>query len=269
MKKLLFILSCGLMFLHGAEILKPSDASQWFKIRGADPVKLEEIDGENVFVIRGVGDYRSRDFLKIVPGKSYLLSGEFKSAEKSVPAKLFFGLYENDKNGKLITSAYVFAIKDTQTKLLDAAPAGTVTLKVKDASKWQTKVGSCAAFNVKSDFSDLPNPRLSPKIKSVAKVDNGYLLTLAEPLKHSYPAGTAIRQHRFAGSYHYTAGNKMLTADWQSFSIIITGTAAYGVPVQRWWRGIDSAALLILANYGGGSDSVMLMKNLKLEELTR
>lgn len=269
MKKLLALLLSSFSLLHAADIIAPESVDQWQKIRGDYTIELVQDGGLTAFLIRGVCDIRSQQMLTIDPRKTYKLTGEFRAADGTVPAKIFFGVIELDANNSLITSNNVFSIKGSETILAADVKPGDTQIKIRDASKWQRNVPCSVAFNAAADFSDLPNRTLSPAVQAITENDGIYILTLASPMRHAYSAGTPVRQHRFAGSYHYTHGNKQLTTQWQSFSIIIHGQASYGVPTHRWWRGVKQAGLLLLANYGGNADSAMLIRNIKLEELTR
>ncbi len=269
MKKLLAIAFSTVSILHATEIIAPSSPDQWQRIGGRYSMEVVEDGGVPVFSVRGPADIRSQMMLTIDPRKTYKLSGEFRAADGTVPTKIYFGVMELDVNGRLVSSNDVFAIKDSDTVLSADAKAGDTVIQVRDASKWQQNVSSSAAFNIAADLSDLPNRDISPAIKSITRNADFFTLHLSAPLRKNYAAGTPVRQHRHAGSYHYTHGNKQLTHQWQSFSIIIHGQVTYGVPTHRWWRGAQRAGLLVLVNHGGNADSVTLMRNVKIEELTR
>ena len=127
------------------------------------------------------------------------------------------------------------------------------------------------AFNAKKNLSDLPNFDLSPKIKknSARKNSDGTLrVTLSEPLKSAYPAGTSVRLHSADAMHIYAAGkNAMLTDQWQELSGVISGEAVRGAVSDQWWHGTKSAGVIF--RYAGKAipDGVIEFRNIKVELL--
>lgn len=251
-------------------ILAPRQAGDWKRINGNAEIGMIQEDGEAILQIRGVGNYRTSDVLPVQPEKIYKLSGEFKAGAGTVPAKLFFGLVPLDARQRQIASGEICAVPGTDTQLAADANAGDAAIRIVNGSKWRENAPFIAAFKTGPAYSDLPNRNLSPTVKTVVRNNGCHEVTLAAPLKQSYPAGTGVREHRHASTYPYSAaGNRQLSGEWQEFSAIIKGEAVYGAPFTQWWRGARNAALLVLANSGGNGKSVLLMKNIRLEELTR
>lgn len=270
MKTLLTTLIAGsaALVMAAETALAPSQISDLKKINGAGTLT---VNADKVFELKGVANFRSSAVLPIDPKKTYKLSGEFMAKNDTVPSILYFGVIAlNDKKQNII-SEYVFGVKGTETELAEDAKAGDMELKVKDCSKWKFPRGQ-VAFNVKADLSDLPNKEISPAIKSYQKAGDIYTVTLTKPLKKAYPKGTAIRHHRSAGTYLYSAAaGKKLTNQWQTFSATINGVSPITDPVayRKFWYTTSNASILILGNFAGKADAVMLFRNLKLEELTR
>ena len=263
------LMSC-LLLSAGENVLAPRLTGDWERINGSSEISMIQMDGEAMLRIRGVGNYRTNAVLPVQPGKIYKLSGEFKAGESTVPARLFFGMVPLDAKLKQIASGEVFAIPGTETQLAADANAGDTVIRIIDGSKWKENAPFTVAFKTGPAYSDLPNRNLSPTVKNVSRKNGWHEVTLASPLKQSYSSGTGVREHRHASTYPYSAaGNRKLSGEWQEFSAIIKGEAVYGTPLTQWWHGTRNAALLVLANSGGNGDSVLLMKNIRLEELTR
>lgn len=175
-----------------------------------------------------------------------------------------------DSGRNPISSGSVFAVPKTDTALAADAKKGDTVLKVTDASAWLAKGLFSVAFKTLPELKDLPNRNLSPSVKSIRKNGTLWEITLSGGISADYPAGTGIREHRHASTYPYSAaGNEVAPEEWNSFYAILKGEAISGAPFHQWWRGTRYAAIGILANTDGSPDSILLIRNLKLEELTR
>ena len=258
--------TAALVMAAGTSII-PAQVSDFQKINGKGELTL---NADKVFEIKGSANYRSAAALAIDPNKTYKLSGEFMANGKS-PSVLYFGLITLNDKKQSIYSEQIFAVPGTETVLAEDAKVGDKEIKLKDCSKWKFK-GGHVAFNVKDDLSDLPNKSLSPAIKSYVKSGDIYTITLSTPLRKAFSKGTAVRQHRAAGTYLYSAAaSRKLTNQWKTFSAIINGVSPKENPVasKKFWYTTKYSKILILGNYGGKADSVLLFRNVKLEELTQ
>lgn len=269
MKTLLSALLVGsaalIMAAESSIVMKKTADFQ--KINGPGVLTVKD----NVFELKGAANYRSKDMFAVAPGKSYKVTGEFKAKDGTKPAILYFGIVPFNAQKRQIYSETVYVVKGTNTELASDVKVGDTVLKAKDCSKWRFK-GSVIAFNAKADFSDVPNSNLSPVIKDIKKDGDVYTITLTRPIRKAYPKGTAIRQHRPAGTYQYcAAAGRRLTNQWTTFSAVMTGEAPKdgGLMSKKWWHGTRNVRLLLLGNYGGNNDSVLQFRNVKIEEISR
>lgn len=269
MKTLLSALLVGsaALLMAAETALTMNKTTDFQKINGTGVLTLKD----NVFELKGPMNYRSKGVFAVDPGKSYKVTGEFKAKDGTKPAILYFGIVPFNAQKRQIYSETVYVVKGTNTELTADVKVGDTVLKAKDCSKWKFR-GSVIAFNAKADFSDVPNSNLSPVIKDIKKDGDVYTITLTKPIKKAYPKGTAIRQHRPAGTYQYcAAAGRRLTNQWTTYSVVMDGEAPKdgGLMSKKWWHGTRHVRLLLLGNYGGNKDSVLQFRNLKIEELTR
>ena len=139
--------------------------------------------------------------IKINPCKKYQVSVKIKQFGEN-PALVYIGFIPYTAKGIFIAPEHVTTIENSSTTLTAAAAKGDKTLTVKDASKWGNGKYYHVAFNAKEDMSDIPNFDISRMIAKIQKKDNGYLVTLTQPLTKAYPAGTVVRQHRSGRTYY-------------------------------------------------------------------
>jgi len=207
------------------------------------------------------------------PQKKYRLSGEFRVS--GVPGNklenFYFGFIPYAANNTVIAPEMIRPMDIGIYFLAENAKAGDTHLTIKSAD-WQINTAHmCIAFNAKKNLSDLPNFDLSPKIKknSARKNSDGTLrVTLSEPLKSAYPAGTSVRLHSADAMHIYAAGkNAMLTDQWQELSGVISGEAVRGAVSDQWWHGTKSAGVIF--RYAGKAipDGVIEFRNIKVELL--
>ncbi|MFA6103954.1 MAG: hypothetical protein WCV67_12880 [Victivallaceae bacterium] len=258
------ILAGNALSAGDAAALNPKTSGEWlcnWSDKGS--AALTAAEAENALACKGVTALSSKTAVQIDPEKSYKLSGSFKLAPDSKPSKFYFGIMPLNDKGQLISSESVGAIADTETELAaDCNPDDTV-VKIKNGDKW--KVGQFFMIAFKADDSgkkaDLPNTELSGwNVVKVEKNGDVFDLTLKNKCGKKYAAGTKIREHRCGGTYIYIgADNKDVTADWTE--------SAAAFKKADLWPGTCGAKILILANYGGKPDQVMMMKDVKLEEV--
>ncbi len=197
-------------------------------------------------------------------------------------SKIYFGYVPYDENKNIIVRRYVFDIAGTDTSLYDDVKSTDTTLKVLDASKWNTASSyyRYVAFNTDNsgNFNDMPNSNLSNKmgvkdvcnITVVDKTDYWEVnLCGGQTVGVSAVAGTNVRQHQDGGTYMYTAaaGNKPGTS-WTKYSSTTQGEDTTSTNLSKWWRGTKYAKILFLMNYGDSSgnsktrvDDIILTSN--------
>lgn len=166
-------------------------------------------------------------YISVDPSKKYRLSGKFRlvnpPAEKA--GKLKFGIESYDKNKRSIQPENTTVINRTATTLVSAAEYGQRTVTIANGKAWRIVPNfSYIAFNVKDDFSDLPN-RTTVAITAVKMQPDGKaVLELKEPLRAFYAANTKVRMHHRLSAFLYGGAlNKALTGEFQEISGVFTG----------------------------------------------
>lgn len=237
-----------------------------------DPSKAAQIktDENGVIETKGQLIIYSRDFITINPAKKYRLSGQFRCAPGTKSNRFFFGFEPFDASRKSIQPIMVGVVSGTETELAAPCKPADKTIKVVDASMWQTGSKYCVAFNIDPAGADLPNRTLSATgVKALKAAGSAYEVVLDKPCGVSASAGTKIRLHQTGSTYIYPAAEyKETPAEWQDFSGVISPEIASGSPHDAWWKGTKSCRIIILANYGQGAvDAALQVKNIKLEEM--
>lgn len=196
----------------------------------------------------------AKKFLATEKGKHYRLSGEFKTADGTVPNQVLFGIMCFDQNRKVIADLHVNAIKNTDTVLAEDAPVGSQKIKIKNGSNW--KKGRFIQFNSLPDRSDLPNRNILPgTCRRIFQRDGYAEVTLSEPIKSALSAGTGLRQ-TVQGGYLYAGGIFRSSTQWKKHAGVI----------KEFWPGTAFVKIIILANYDGSvsGESILLFKNIQL-----
>ncbi len=235
-----------------------------------DFVKASSVDAsENgpLFFKGGSGILISKEQVKIDPAKKYRISGEF-CLKGGKPVTLYLGFVPCDKNNERILPNAVLGCNKTLTTVAENAKKGAKVVKVKDASKWNTKSPySYIAFKAAENFSDMPNRdvvhTVAPNARKAGAV---WEIALKERLKADIAAGTAVRQQFDGSAYVYTAGSFKTVGVWTTRSGIITGTAANGTPCNKFWKGTESVQIVIVIS-GGDKLSETEFRNVKVEEV--
>ena len=259
-------LSVGLLAAACAGILSAEDIFVQSEPADFAPVK-RIVKAEDAFSVKGLGTILSAKSFTLDPAKKYQISGEFcQKGGKQVTLYLGFAPY--DAKGRGIASNMVNIVKGTQTEVAADAKKGDKTVKVKDASKWNTKTPyGNIAFGVKEDFSDLPNSyRLATVKPNAQKQGEVWEILLRKPLAKDISAGTPVRQHQDGSSYMYTAGYRKLTDQWVTMKGSISGISPYGLTWTKMWKGTAKVKVLILIS-SGDSTSEVSFRNIKVTEV--
>ncbi len=227
-------------------------AEKWAGSQGTQLTK----DG---LAIRGSGYLISGIRWTIDPAKTYRLCGSFKASVKA-PQKsnyFFFGLSCNDSSNQYIHPAMINTVDGTETTLKKAANAGDTQIEIADNANWILNNGR-VAFNVKTDYSDLPNHNIVP-IKAI----DGNTITLSKPLEKSYHAGTAVREHRTSDNYMYCFQKWPLSDEnWADVKCVVSGESLYGITKDKFWHGTRSVQAIMLTDQQN-----VLFKDIRLEEV--
>ncbi|QSH41232.1 hypothetical protein P0136_09100 [Lentisphaerota bacterium ZTH] len=206
----------------------------------------------------------SPNFMKVEDVTNYRLSGWFKSAGKG-PAVLYFGLIMYDRDFKEIKRKEVTVVQDTETKLVADAKFGDIKLMLFNCDKWvmserminQNRL--LVAFDIKKNFTDLPNRNLGGPIAKFEKKGKLYEVTLKRPLQKTFNSGTMVRQQLNYGGYQYCAAlEKNISDDWEEITADIKGIAQKGAPDNMFWPGTKYVKVVILANYSMNKDAKTL-----------
>ncbi len=258
------LLTVGCATAFAAEVLKPAEQKDFQK-----DARLSF--GEGVFACKGnTVILMSSGSFQIDPAKKYKISGNFRAKPGTEPSNLFFGYVPLDEKGAAIPSSSINTFANTETELAEPAKVGDTVLKVKDASKWNTKAAyGLVAFNAKPDLSDLPNKETVDAVPGkIEKKDGFWEITLKAPLKKAYDKGITVRQQTHGATFIYNAAaSRKLTGDWQTFSGTISGQAKVGNIHSQWWPGTKAALILIGANYGAKGNAETEFKDIVVETI--
>ena len=200
--------------------------------------------GEYEFV--SAGKRSSGSLVAVSPGRSYILSGEFKA--ESGTADLSFGLEVLDKQKRPIQPHMVRFVPGTETAVMADAEKGDKTLLI--GSKWSPNNGRIVVFDAKKDLSDLPNRRFGYYIDKCEPEGENWKLTLSRPLPFDVKAGTLVRQHADGHSLH-AAHKQTLGNEWRTFRKVISPGARYAYDSSVWWPAVRYARIFMLAPAGG------------------
>lgn len=185
--------------------------------------------------------------LNFDPKAKYTFTFDYKTVPNKKSAILYAGFFCYDKNGKQIFHHNVTHVPKSFTTLTKAVKAGDKTVAIKDGSKWRK--GTFIAFNAKANFSDLPNFEVYGYIQKAEKKGNEWILTLSNPVRKAYPAGTAIRNHR-PGGYVYT-NHGVPAAAWKTCKGSKQGVNKLGHDntITNFWPGTVKIRPIILTNW--------------------
>lgn len=157
------------------------------------------------------------DMFKLEKGKKYEFSGvalcEKNISHIAMEVRLF------DINRRIIHPHLVNAAKGTEAKLVKPAVKGEKSFVIENNPKWlNNKRYILAAFNAKTDLSDLPNRFCEYYVRKCEKTAEGLKITLSRPLSRNYPANMLVRLHGDAG--------------WMRFNPAVIGASVKGVPFK-------------------------------------
>ncbi len=256
------ILAVNAVFADESAALNPKSNSEWLcNWSEKNNIVLTAVEAENALACKDNTIMISKSAITVDPEKSYQISGSFKLAPDSKPAKFYLGIMPLNYKGQQISSESVGAIADTDTELVADCNADDTVIKIKNGDKWQCGPGSMIAFNTDDSGkkADLPNTELSGReIVKVEKNGGAFDVTLKNKSGKKYASGTKVREHRAGNTFIYGVINEYVPADWKEFSAVLQGNC---------WPGICMAKIVILANIGGKPDQVMLIKDIKLEKV--
>jgi hypothetical protein len=233
----------------------------------------EKKSGQASFALKpdGVLIVRSA-VIPIDPAKTYRLSGWFKSASPERKSATCFGLRMLTEKKQHITSTNVTIVPESDTEIVEDAPAGVQSLLVRDASKWlkRRSVRSMVAFQTEPDGSDIPNFNVSSLITRVKKkpdTPDFWEIQLERALAKPVSAGTKVRQHLYGGACNCAIAYRGIPAEWTFFSATLSGKSINDSPFDKFWPGTVAVEVFVLAN-ASKNGSELFFDDLLFEEIT-
>ena len=157
--------------------------------------KVQESGG--VFTHRGMVHFWTKKLFHPEPGKKYAVTAEIRTdSRERLPGVCIAVVYFNDA-GKFIWTREYMTVPGTFTALARPTAMDDTVLSLKAPGGWKPEGGRAyvVAFEAKADESDLPNPKVSTRIKSIVREGDILKITLTKPLFAEFPAGTPVRLH--------------------------------------------------------------------------
>jgi len=224
------------------------------------------------------GSLFSTGYIPVDTAKSYILSGDFKSAG-STNSTMYYGLAPYDEYHQSISSdriyrmgsdATISSYTDTQINVAETLSGWNSTGSI----DYSRTIG----FYYDGNTNKLPDYvmyRLAcgtveyPQFCYDTDAAHGFYSTASGTtisLNVPIPAGvaaniitgtTVIKNHSFSSSYMYSAliGN-VVPATWTNYTGTITGED-WGPDPDHFWKGTKYVKLLFLTNYNAGSSKIL------------
>lgn len=246
--------------LSAEEIFRISKPEDFTKPAGISQKK-------DILEVKGAASLYSAETLKLDPAKKYKLSGEFR-LQSGAPVQVRLGYIPLGQRNRGIYPLYVNAVPNTETEITVPVQRGNKSITVKDASKWKNSNALCyVAFNVKDDYSDLPNYSVIPIEKNgIRQSGDVWEITLKQPMKTNNQEGTKVRQHIDGSTCIWNTGIATLNDRWAVRTGLLSGMVKNGVSSNKLWPGTRAVRVHIRL-LGGKADSVTEIRNVKVEEV--
>lgn len=218
--------------------------------------------------------------LKIDPAKSYELTFELKLADgMDFPVSVAIAANGSDARGNMIVGAQAAPLFGTETEVLEDAPKGATSLKLKSTAAWTAipkgfRNSFSLAIGTKEKCADLPSRRLTAQVKTYDCSAEPSEITLKRPLAFPVAAGTKVRVHLDQASYGIGTQYLRPTAEWKSFTVKILPRQEYApgkvISGNCWWPGVETAGVYFSVRTGGKkipAGSGVLIRNITLAEV--
>ncbi|MBR7131670.1 MAG: hypothetical protein IKC82_06785 [Lentisphaeria bacterium] len=259
MKKFTLFSFLSILFsltVYGGEVA-PAGVTDWV------------FEGNSLRCQDGISSYTgfalySRGFIPVDPAKKYVVSGEFRTANGSKPAKFQLGVVSLDSNRRIIRPENAIVVAGSGAAVVNAAPAGSKNITVKTIHRWNPKIKAyiVAKADNSGKFSDLPNFNVINEIAGITVKDGKILeVALKKPLSAALAAGESIRLH-VGGAMHVCSKPVIAGNDWMKFSHVISGYSK-GHTQTNFRHGAKFAKIFLLHNRG----TKLEFKNITLKEL--
>lgn len=250
--------------LNAGELIRPAGSKQDWNVKRGRIVKNE--NGVTRVTLPCLLELKPAKRIKIEPGKRYNLSGEFRfvgreGQELSKP--LVFGYMSYLDNGTRIYHASVLRLYKNFAQLVKDVPKGATSIIIKGDARvkhWERRLNRGMgshyhiAFGVKADNSDLPNFRLSPRLKDkgITRLENGnWKIEFRSPLTFEAPAGEDVGFHYIGASYMNVEKGRVFGGEWNKLSGTYAAKAAKGV--QPFYVGTEAVGFAFFCHHRGGA----------------
>ncbi|NMA42485.1 MAG: hypothetical protein GX946_03795 [Oligosphaeraceae bacterium] len=178
--------------------------------------------------------------------KVYTVSCRVRAVPGANKTTAYIGFQQFDEAGRSLLPEYYRLIPDSQAKLLKSAVAGSLKLEVSPPKAYHSKIVSFGwqiAMDSDGGNETLPNFNVS-RIKEATRSGDVITLTLQEPLREDWSAGTPVCFHTSGPGMYPLLNGKEVSSEWMVLTAKVTGCSI--VPgVDKWWRDAASAALLL------------------------
>lgn len=218
--------------------------------------------------------------LKIDPAKTYELKWEFKLADAEAPVRsLVVAVNGSNAAGQAFFGVSVSAMPGTETEVLEDAPKGATSLKLKSTAGWTAipkmyLKSFSLAIDAKENFADVPNRRITPHVKNFAVSAEPGEVEFVRGIAFPVAAGTKVRVHLDQASFGIGTRYLKPTAEWQSCTITVLPrqeiAAGKVISPSCWWPGVEIAGVYLWMRTDGGkvpAGSGVLIRNLSFAEV--
>lgn len=240
-------------FTNAAEYVFNTQAS--CELEGGKKVEFKN----GAHVLRGVCHFWSTRMFKHDPAKKYTISAEIRTDCKAPYPSAIFGCVYFNNNRKFIQSREYLAAPNGFTQLAKAVKPTDTVLTIKKPAGFQKRGWSYVlAFEAKEDKSDLPNRKVTTRVKKMDIGTDTITLTVEKPVFASYPAGTKVRLHYSLSFFQPLNLNRyyeQANTQWRKISGTVT------IP-----KGVKNFKPIIVFYYGRDKSKYVYIRNFKLIE---
>jgi len=219
-----------------------------------------KVSADGVLTLSGKRTDLAGKPFKLDADKTYRFRMEIRRTPGAAPAKCYIGNW-SIKGGARMQPQQVMAVRQTEAALVEEAKAGDKVITISRPKVWANNFKTKrwgVVFDIKADGGDLPNSTYNAIQAAVVGKDT-LKLTLAAPLKKTYPAGTATRFHSTGDGMYGGWKGKVVPEEWTAIEWEVSGIAESGNLVSKWWHGSDAGALRVNANFD--RDSSLEIRN--------
>ncbi|MBQ6472338.1 MAG: hypothetical protein IJJ33_10165 [Victivallales bacterium] len=230
-----------------ADPIPLTEAAAWAN-KPSPNVKFED----GVIAITGRQALTGKNIYEVDTAKTYKISFQIRATGEEEQTTTYIGYIPLNAAKAEITPMSVFPYAGTEGVLAEDVNTGDTIIKIKPnkAQHWKNVRNYWrVAFDVQPDFSDLPNNKLSPAIKTEeTKLDGEVIeIALSKPMTFSATAGTAVRGHSSGGKMYVWHGKA--TPEWKTVNFVTKGISVRGISAKEFWKGSKFFKTLIYSNW--------------------